>query len=152
MQVRRLDSEDFELAFAAIEAVKQPNTQPTFNPAYLKKLLARPENVLIVAEQDGVPVGFLLAYLLDRVDRDQKMVCLYEIDVAESYRQRGIGRAMIETLKSLCKHENAMEAWVITDRSNLAAVRLYQSTGAATADPIGDEVVYVYGPENWSIP
>jgi ribosomal protein S18 acetylase RimI-like enzyme len=146
MPVRRLGVEDFRWAVEAIRTLKMPNV-PLFGGQHLEKFLARSENVLIVAEQDGVPTGFLLAYLLDRVDRDQRMVCLYEIDVSEHHRRRGIGRAMIETLKSICKKENAMKAWVITNRSNLAAFRLYESTGAA-ADPSGDEVTFVYGPEN----
>ncbi len=40
-----------------------------------------------------------------------------------------------------------MKAWGITNRSNLAAFGLYESTGAA-ADPSGDEVTLVYGSEN----
>jgi ribosomal protein S18 acetylase RimI-like enzyme len=149
MPVRRLGSEDFDLAVEAVRKVKEPTPHPTFGSEYLKKFLSRPENVLIVAEQGGVVTGFLLAYLLDRVDRDQRMICLYEIEVLETYHQRGIGRALIDTLKLLGKQENAMEIWVITNRSNVAAVRLYSSTGAA-AEASGDEVVFVYEPESWS--
>jgi aminoglycoside 3-N-acetyltransferase I len=148
MQVRRLGTRDLELAVEAIRTLKEPTAQPTLGGEYLEKFLSRPENVLIVAEQKGMPKGFLLAYMLDRVDRDQKMVCLYEIGVSESHRRRGIARAMIESLKLLCKQENAMKAWVITNRSNMAAVRLYERTGA-TCHPNGDEVGFVYGPENW---
>lgn len=148
IQVRRLGTDDFAQAVEAIQTVKKPRPHPTFGHAYLKKFLSRRENVLILAEQDGMPTGFLLAYILDRVDRDQKMFCLYEIGVTQAYRQRGVGRAMIEALKLVCKHENAMKAWVITNRSNMAAVRLYSSTGAA-ADLGGDEIGFVYGPETW---
>ena len=146
MQVRRLGTEDFELAAAAIRTVKQPTAQLSFSAEYLRRFLSRPGNVLIVAEQDGLPTGFLVAYMLDRVDRDQRMVCLYEIGVSESHRQRGIGRAVIEALKALCRREDTMKTWVITNRSNVAAVRLYETTGAA-ADTSGDEVTFVYEPE-----
>jgi ribosomal protein S18 acetylase RimI-like enzyme len=148
MQVRRLGTRDLELAVKAIQTLKEPTAQSTLGSEYLKKFLSRPENVLIVAELEGMPKGFLLAYMLNRVDRDQKMVCLYEIFVSESHRRRGIGRAMIESLKLLCKQENVMKAWGITNRSNLAAVRLYERTGA-TSHPNGDEVGFVYGPETW---
>lgn len=77
MQVRRLGSEDLELAVKAIRTFKEPSKHSSFSKKYLKKFLSRPENILIVAEQSGLPTGFLLAYLLNRVDRDQKMVCLY---------------------------------------------------------------------------
>jgi ribosomal protein S18 acetylase RimI-like enzyme len=148
MHVRRLGTGELELAVEAIRTLREPTTQSTLIGEHLRKFLSRPENVLIVAEQEGMPTGFLLAYMLDRVDRNQKMVCLYEIGVSESHRRRGIARAMIESLKLLCKQENAMKAWVITNRSNMAAVKLYERTGA-TSHPNGDEVSFVYGPENW---
>jgi ribosomal protein S18 acetylase RimI-like enzyme len=148
VEVRRLGTGDFDLAFQAIRTLKQP--QFSFDDEHLRNFLARPENILIVAAQDRIPIGFLLAYLLDRVDRKQRMVCLYEVDVSEPCRRRGFGRAMIETLKTICTQENAMKTWVITNRSNLAALRLYEryeSTGA-TANASGDAVTLVYGPEN----
>jgi ribosomal protein S18 acetylase RimI-like enzyme len=145
VQVRRLRAGDLKLAVESIRTLKES----TVSGEYLKDFLSRSENVLIVAEQGGMPKGFLLAYILDRVDRNQKMICLYEIGVSEPNRRRGIGRAMIESLKLLCKDENAMKAWVITNRSNMAAVRLYERTGA-TSHPHGDEVLFVYEPEDWS--
>jgi ribosomal protein S18 acetylase RimI-like enzyme len=145
VQVRRLGTGDFDLAFQAIHALKRP--QPSFGDEHLRRFLARPENILIVAGQEGLPIGFLLAYLLDRVDRNQRMVCLYEVEVSEPCRRRGIGRAMIETLKTICRQENAMKTWVITNRSNLAAFGLYEGTGAAI-NASGDEVTFVYGPQS----
>jgi ribosomal protein S18 acetylase RimI-like enzyme len=147
VQVNRLGIEDFELAVEAIRTVKKPAANSTFSNEYFLNFLARTQNILIVAQHEGVPTGFLLAYLLDRVDREQRMICLYEVGVSESFRRQGIGRAMIEALKVICKKENAMKTWVTTDRSNVAAFRLYQSTGA-TADASDDSVIFVYGPQN----
>lgn len=148
MEARRLGPGDAGLAFEAVRTIKAPEPRPTFTAAYLERFLARPENVLIVASDGGEPTGFLLAYLLDRVDRDQPMACLYEIEVAGPHRRRGIGRAMVEVLKGVCREAGAMEAWVVTSRSNEAAARLYAGTGAV-ADTGGDEVCFVYGPESW---
>jgi ribosomal protein S18 acetylase RimI-like enzyme len=145
VQVRRMEIEDLDLAVDAVRTVKAPQSDPSFNKKYLKKFLARPENLLIVAHQKSVPAGFLLAYSLDRVDRDRRMVCLYEVEVAEPYRRQGVGRTMIEALKTICKREKVMKIWVITNRSNLAAFHLYESTGG-TADSSGDQVTFVYGP------
>lgn len=94
---------------------------------------------MIVACADGVPVGYLLAYLLDRVDRDQQMMFFYEIGVAESHRRRGVGKRLIGEVKSICREADVMKMWVPTGRSNVAATRLYASTGAVPL-PSGDEV------------
>ena len=58
------------------------------------------------------------------------MMFFYEIGVAESSRRRGIGRRLVNTLKSVCRDEDVMKMWVPTGRSNVAATRLYASTGA----------------------
>ncbi len=113
-----------------------------FAPDYTERFLARPENVLIVAEEDGAPAGFLLAYVLDRVDRDRRMVCLYEIGVLPGKRRRGLGAAMVEALLSWARAQGLMKTWVITDRSNEAAMRLYARTGGRP--DAGDDVVFVW--------
>jgi aminoglycoside 3-N-acetyltransferase I len=142
MAVRRLASADAPFAALAINTLKAPATPVTTST--LAQFLSRPENILLIADDRGTPAGFLVAYLLDRVDRDQRMVCLYEIGVAADHRQQGIGSALIQELKNLCVQENIMKCWVITDRTNAAAIRLYESTGAQH-DGL-DSLVFAYDP------
>ena len=148
MDVRRLGADESNLALEALRLLKAPDGYPTPAPEYLVRFLASRDNVLIVATMDGVPVGFLLAYLLDRADRDQQMMFLYEIGVAESHRRRGVGTQMISELKTICWAQNVMKMWVPTGRSNVAATRLYASTGASPL-PSGDEVTYAYTRESF---
>lgn len=143
MEVQRLGADESALALEAVRLLKAPDGYPTPTSEYLLRFLSCRDNVLIVATNDGVPVGFLLAYLLDRLDRDQQMMFLYEIGVAESHRRRGIGTQMITELKAICWGQNVMKMWVPTGRANVAATRLYASTGA-TPLPSGDEVTYAY--------
>ena len=144
MRVRRLGVEDVALAVEALRSWKGPAPAEPSGGEHIRPFLARPENVLIVGEEDGAPVGFLVAYVLDRVDRSRKMVCLYEIEVGEPHRRRGVGRAMVEELVTLCRRENALKVWVVASRGNAAAMRLYASTGARAA--ASDDVVFVYEP------
>jgi ribosomal protein S18 acetylase RimI-like enzyme len=144
VRVRRLGVEDVAFASEALRSLKAPAPAESSGGEHLRPFLARPENVLIVAEEDGAPVGFLVAYVLDRVDRQRTMVCLYEIDVAPARRRRGIGRAMVTELLTVCRRGNAMKVWVVASRSNAAALRLYASTGARAESP--DDVVFVYEP------
>jgi ribosomal protein S18 acetylase RimI-like enzyme len=151
MEVRRLRPGDSEIGAETIRCLKAPDGYPTPTHAYFETYLSRPENVFIVAIDNTEPVGYVVAYFLDRIDRDQRMMFFYEIGVAESHRRRGIGRRMINTLKSLCREENAMKMWVPTGRANIAATGLYASTGAVPL-PSGDEVTYTYPPESFDDP
>jgi ribosomal protein S18 acetylase RimI-like enzyme len=142
-RVLRLGPEEAWLALEAVRTVKRPAAGPDLGVDGIRQFLSRPSNVLIVAVEADQPIGFLLAYLLDRVDRDQPMACLYEIDVLESHRRQGAGRAMVDALKAVCTQAAATKIWAITHRSNAAAVGLYRTTGAVAA-PEGDDVVFVY--------
>ena len=70
------------------------------------------------------------------------MVCLYEVGVSASHRRRGVGRAMIDELKRICREAAVMKIWVIASRSNEAAMRLYAGTGGREAG--ADDVVFVW--------
>ena len=141
--IRRLASDDANLGVEAIRLLKAPAGYPVPSLAYLSTFLSRPENILLVAAQDGIPVGYAVAYLLDRVDREQPMILFYEIEVAEAHRRRGIGSRLVDELKAMFRESDAMKMWVSTDRSNVAANRLYTGTGALPHSG-DDEVTYTY--------
>jgi predicted N-acetyltransferase YhbS len=117
MEVRRLEVGDAELAYEAITTLKL--TASTLRQQLcaddLRRFLSRSENYLIVATVDGRPTGYLVAYLLDRVDRAQTMMCLYEIGVAEAHHRSGIGTAMIRLLRKYCRQQDVMKMWVHTN-------------------------------------
>ena len=95
---------------------------------YLKIFLQESRNYFIVALIENEPVGFILAYRLMRIDREQDMMFFYEIEVNVNHRRKGIGRELIKYLKNICKNENIMKMWVETNKSNIAAMNLYKST------------------------
>lgn len=148
MNVRRLGKGDARLAHDVIATLKitDGNLRDKLSTDYLSRFLSRPENYLIVATDDDKPVGYLIAYLLDRVDRNQSMMFFYEISVTSSHHRRGAGTGMINLLKQFCREQNVMKMWVHTNVSNPAAVRLYEATGGE-ADVSGDEITFLYGPE-----
>jgi len=145
---RRLGPDDALLGVNALALLKAPDGYAPPSAAYSSTFLFRHENVLIVAMARNTPVGYVVAYLLDRVDRHQQMMFFYEIGVAESHRRRGIGTRLIREPKSICRANDVMKMWVPTGRSNIAATRLYASTGAVPL-PGRDEVTYAYPRENF---
>lgn len=108
----------------------------------VRGFLADPASCLLLAEFDGQPAGFVRAHDLRQLHTPRPQVLLYEIAVATAFQRRGIGRALIEELKSLCQSRGASEIFVITNESNEAAMALYRATGAHRPAP--DDVVFDY--------
>ena len=104
-----------------------------FNPKVIsreraKMLLCEPAYVMVVALGDGDAImGRVYANVLHRFEATDLL--LYEVDVAEEYQRRGVGRAMLEFLARLCAERGYGEMWVLTDPGNLAGNALYKSAG-----------------------
>jgi ribosomal protein S18 acetylase RimI-like enzyme len=96
----------------------------------MRTFLENPLNFLLVAVDGKTPIGYLFAYELQRPDREQSMMFLYDIAVIEEYREKGVGTALVEQFKELCHSKSIMKMFVPTSLSNAAAVGLYQKTGA----------------------
>ncbi len=71
---------------------------------------------------------------------------MYDMEVAGSRRRNGIGKAFIGRLGEEVRDRDVMKMWVITERSNTAAVHLYESTGGV-AQAHDDTVIFEYGME-----
>jgi ribosomal protein S18 acetylase RimI-like enzyme len=150
VEVKRLNREDAELAQRAINILKpaQERDHKDVTADYMRAFLGEEKNVLILGLEDHSPVGFALAYLLDRVDRNQTMMLFYEIVVSGRHRGRGWGTKMVNALKRVGRDLSVMEIWVLTDRSNSAAIGLFESTGATRAGD--DDVMFVYEADSFS--
>ncbi|UCC68574.1 MAG: GNAT family N-acetyltransferase [Armatimonadota bacterium] len=125
MEIRRL-SKGEERAACEIAALFRSSQ---VGAEYMAALLADERNHLIAALVDERPVGYALGYELQRVDGRGPMMLLYEIEVVESHRRRGIGRALVERLKRICKDRGFAKMFVFTEESNSAATALYACTG-----------------------
>ncbi len=142
VRARRLGADEAALAHRSLRAIEGDRVGSRLDDRHFRRLLARTDNIFILASDGDEAVGFLVAYVLDRLDGDRPMVCLYEIVVAEGHRGRGVGRMMVDAMLGVCEAIDAKKAWTITNRSNLHATALFRGTGADA--PAGDDVVYVW--------
>ena len=144
IQVWRLGVGDERLAAQMVRALKAERV----NYNYLRGFLKKENNVLLVALEGTTPVGFTLAYELDRVDSQDVMLLLYEISVDENHRRQGAATAMITALKNICRERSIVKMWVLTNESNRAAMRTYESTGGELVEQ-DDLAMFFYPPENF---
>ena len=111
------------------------------DPTLVVQFLGDHRHHLAVAIDGDQVVGFVSGVHYVHPDKPAEM-WINEIGVAPSHQGRGLGKAMMRTLLQRAKHLGCREAWVLTDRSNHAAMRLYASTGRKEAPR--DQVMFTF--------
>lgn len=109
---------------------------------HTKKFIENPDSYLICAFIDRELVGLLTGFKLQKTNNKNCEFLLYEIDVSEQFRQKGIAKQLVKRFLDIAKLADASEVWVLTNKSNQAAMRLYESTGAILQNP--DDAMLVY--------
>ena len=108
---------------------------------FAREFLADPRHHIVVALSEGVVIGFASAVHYIHPDKPTEL-WINEVGVAPAHQNKGIGKAIMKELLQLGRQLGCANAWVLTDRSNEAANRLYQSTDGQVAD--GDTVMYEF--------
>lgn len=124
MKVLLLKPGDEEL-LARAEGAFNSNVPPRSRCAML---LREPSYVMVVAMTDDNDImGRIYGNVLHRYEATDLL--LYEVDVLEAHQRKGVGRAMLEYLKTYCTERGYGEMWVLTDPDNDAGNALYKSAG-----------------------
>ncbi|HZS04712.1 MAG TPA: GNAT family N-acetyltransferase [Blastocatellia bacterium] len=102
-----------------------------------REFLSDPRHHLVVAIESGVVVGFVSAVHYVHPDKPHPELWINEVGVAATHRGRGVGKAMLQSVLEVGRRIGCGEAWVLTERSNAAAMRLYASGGGTEGAPDG---------------
>ena len=104
--------------------------------------VANPDNLLLLATTPDLICGIVIAHRLQRLDTLRAEVLLYSIDVHERIQRQGIGRALVEATTAWASELGADNTWVLTERSNTAAMALYRAAGGT--DDIPDVAMFTF--------
>jgi aminoglycoside 3-N-acetyltransferase I len=120
-----------ELMAVFAEAFEDPDAYQGAPPAdaYVRDLLQNPHVIALTASADGKVVGGLMAYVLQKFERQRSEVYIYDLAVLAPYRRRGIARDLILSLKTVAKTQGAYVIYVQADLGDEPAIRLYASLG-----------------------
>lgn len=113
------------------DAFAEPETYAAEPPddAYLEGLLAK-EHVIALAALSGEEVlGGLVAYELDKFERERREVYIYDLAVAEQHRRQGVATALIERLREIAAWRGAWVVYVQADHGDDPAIALYERLG-----------------------
>lgn len=132
--VRRLGPNDLA-AFRAMNALfaevfDEPDQYAARAPddAYALALLARPEVILLVAEQADRIVGALAGYELAKFEQARSELYIYDLAVLESARRQGVATALIDETRAIARERGAWTVFVQADTvpEDEPARRLYR--------------------------
>jgi aminoglycoside 3-N-acetyltransferase I len=96
---------------------------------YLGALLEKQHVIALAALDAREVVGGLVAYVLEKFERERSEVYIYDLAVAEPHRRKGIARQLIALLRRIAKQQGAYVVFVQADRGDEPAIRLYESVG-----------------------
>jgi aminoglycoside 6'-N-acetyltransferase I len=107
-----------------------------------EEFLADPRHHLVVAVDGGLVVGFVSAVHYVHPDKPLPELWINEVGVAATHRGRGLATRLLRSLFDVARALGCAEAWVLTDRANSAAMRLYAAAGS-TESP-SDHVMFTF--------
>ncbi|HUE99049.1 MAG TPA: GNAT family N-acetyltransferase [Anaerolineales bacterium] len=90
---------------------------------------------LVVALDNDVVVGFVSAVIYLHPDKSAPELWINEIGVAPTHQRQGTGKALMQVLLDHAKRSGCSEAWVLTERANIAAMAMYKSAGGVETLP-----------------
>jgi ribosomal protein S18 acetylase RimI-like enzyme len=109
-------------------------------------LLGDPRTIFLAAfDDDGAPVGFVFGYELARRHGDPSILFVYELEVDAACRRQGIAVRLLRALAQIACGRGIETGFVLTNASNAAAMRLYESVGGTR--PNDDDVMWDF---EWS--
>lgn len=107
-----------------------------------EEFLMDPRHHLAVAVEDGLIVGFVSAVHYLHPDKPRPELWINEVSVAATHRRCGLATHLLRSLFEVARGLGCSEAWVLTDRANMAAMRLYAAAGR-TQEPT-DHVMFEF--------
>jgi ribosomal protein S18 acetylase RimI-like enzyme len=113
---------------AVLDRVADDVFDGAVQPALAREFLEDDRHHLAVAIDDGVVVGFASGVHYVHPDKAPEL-WINEVGVAPTHLRRGLAQALLRMLLDAGRTLGCTQAWVLTDRDNTAAMRLYASVG-----------------------
>ncbi len=119
--IQRLGPEDLDLLLSVNDEI----FDHPIRPDQAKRFLDEDTHEIAIAFQDGHAVGKITGVVMFHPDKAPQMF-INEVDVAETHRNRGIGRALMQCMLDIAVQRGCDCAWLGTELDNAPARALYR--------------------------
>lgn len=139
MDVRRLGKGETATWRDAVAGLLQdPDNEELLSATGIDAALGDDRCYLVVAEDGEGVAGLLSAYRFPNLTSGGALVYLYDVEVHERCRKKGVGQQLLECLLKCCREDNVNTVWAGTSIGNTSARNLFERTGAMV---VGDSYV-----------
>ncbi|NTU56605.1 MAG: GNAT family N-acetyltransferase [Anaerolineales bacterium] len=135
--IKTLTQDDLGLLMNVADDVFDNPVDETF----AREFLDDPRHHIVVAISEGMIVGFASAVHYIHPDKPPEL-WINEVGVASPFHRLGIGKAIMKQMLQLGRELGCNNAWVLTERNNEPANRLYTSVGGKIDEE--DMVMYEF--------
>ncbi len=128
--VRRAGPDDAAAVVAMVRELAAPEGDAfAGTAARWAQVLGRDDVLVLLAERDGGPVGYVSAVRRLHLWLGTDVLALDDLFVREGHRDAGIGRLLMTELARLASAEDLVVRWEVAE-DNTAAQRFYRRLGA----------------------
>lgn len=101
---------------------------------YIEDRIKNNESKILIAYIDNEPVGFCQLYFSFSSLSLAKTAILNDLYVESSYRNKGVGKKLIEEAEKFSKNNGYISIQLETEKTNNSAITLYENLGYQTSD------------------
>lgn len=130
--VRRATLEDLDALtplFASYRVFYAQPYEPDVAREFLRERIAHGESVVLLAESDGKPAGFVQLYPMFSSVRTARIYILNDLFVAAHARRQGVARMLLDAAAAAARELGALRIVLETTRDNAPARALYRTAG-----------------------
>ena len=109
--------------------------------ARLEELLDEPRARVLIAENEAGIVGGVSFWIKPDLAHGDAVVEVPMLVVAEDHRRSGVGKLLMEEVRSVASDNGASQIELVATRSNVTAREFYRSLGYVEADVVSLEFV-----------
>jgi ribosomal protein S18 acetylase RimI-like enzyme len=143
MKIKRLGRGDMRIAQQICNnLLTRTDEEQPLSIDHFENFITDERSYLFAAFVHDNVVGFLLAYTFPSFYANGNMAYLYDIEVLEGFRRRGIGKSLINEMMTELRSHQVAEIWLGTAVQNIAAQSLFTSTGAQKEEEKFYEYIY----------
>lgn len=133
MNLRTMEANDLAEVAALFDLYRQfygCSANPALAFTFIRDRFQAGESVVLVAQEAGGPLaGFCQLYPSFCSLEAGPVYVLYDLFVPPSWRKRGVGRMLLHAAEQRALADGMLRLDLTTAHTNLAAQRLYESTG-----------------------